>query len=446
MNISYVRLRNFKCFMDIELKLPKITLLTGENSSGKSSLLYGVLSVFQSEGFPLYLSPNGKYVDMGDFIELSFGHERNNEVSIDIEIMEPNKTKSLYRTSWICDPISKMPTLKQLYTKSNYFEINIEKNSRYNLSLSFDVDAFGKSSDYRVYHAVSDLVVKLGVSKKTVKKLGMGDLQESLKNVELIQNIQFSSLEDLRKGLNIKGGEIVKLIERQISRPVEFVGDNLNFISSFRIQPERTYYQKKRINYKVEKYGENYIDQILEWRNQGSNEYKELVRILRELKLLYLLRIRRLTGGRFEPRVAVKRGGSWSSLTDSGFGISQFLPIVVADLQLRKGSTLLVAQPEIHLHPSVQASLADYFIKNSVEKGKGYIIETHSEYILNRFRAAVAKGNIKQKDLGVYYFENEGASSVKYDVEFNRKGQIKNAPKSFFETYMMDVMDIALNA
>jgi predicted ATPase len=199
-------------------------------------------------------------------------------------------------------------------------------------------------------------------------------------------------------------------------------------------------------DYKVGKYGQNYIDQILHWRDTKAPEFKELVRILRELKLLYWLSIRKFAGGRFEPRVAVRSGGSWASLMDSGFGISQFLPIIVADLQLGKNSTLLVAQPEIHLHPSAQASLADYFIKGASEKGKNYIIETHSEYILNRFRAAVTKRSIQQKDLAVYYFENDGRRSTKYDVEFTKKGQIKNAPKGFFDTYMLDVMDIALSS
>ena len=164
------------------------------------------------------------------------------------------------------------------------------------------------------------------------------------------------------------------------------------------------------------------------------------------MDLLYWLTIRRLRGGRFEPRVAVHRGGPWSSLLDIGFGISQFLPILVADLQLGKNSTLFVAQPEIHLHPSVQASVADYFINRAVKSNKRYIIETHSEYLLNRIRSAIVKGRIEKKDIAVYYFENTTEGSLTYEIQFTKKGQILNAPKGFFDTYMMDVVDIALNS
>ena len=72
MLINKLGLKNFKCFKEVEVDFAKITLLTGENSSGKSSLIYGLLAPFQSEGFPLYLFPNGKYVNMGDSEEISF--------------------------------------------------------------------------------------------------------------------------------------------------------------------------------------------------------------------------------------------------------------------------------------------------------------------------------------------------------------------------------------
>jgi len=63
--INNISLKNFKCFQQTAINLSRITLLTGENSTGKSSVLYGLLAPFQSNDFPLYLSPNGRYVNMG---------------------------------------------------------------------------------------------------------------------------------------------------------------------------------------------------------------------------------------------------------------------------------------------------------------------------------------------------------------------------------------------
>jgi predicted ATP-dependent endonuclease of OLD family len=86
MFINKLGLKNFKCFKEVEVNFSKITLLTGENSSGKSSLIYGLLAPFQSEDFPLYLFPNGKYINMGDFEEISFKNLKNNKIQINFNI------------------------------------------------------------------------------------------------------------------------------------------------------------------------------------------------------------------------------------------------------------------------------------------------------------------------------------------------------------------------
>jgi len=132
MSINRVALRNFKCFQNVKVDFSKITLLTGENSSGKSSLIYGLLSGFQSRRFPFYLSPNGKYVDMGDFMEMSFGNHRDNEIGIDLSLAsqkelyepEPLLPRTIdeevhdLETSWVCDTRTDMPRLNCLKAAS----------------------------------------------------------------------------------------------------------------------------------------------------------------------------------------------------------------------------------------------------------------------------------------------------------------------------------------
>jgi predicted ATPase len=226
----------------------------------------------------------------------------------------------------------------------------------------------------------------------------------------------------------------------------EEIDRDLNFVSSFRLEPERTYYQKTKADEKTGRSGQGYIDQILEWENHKAKEFKILKSVLKNLGLLRSLKIQQLLGGRFEISVKVKPNGIWASLADVGFGISQFLPVVVADLQLSNRSILLLAQPEIHLHPSVQASLLDYFVKQIKNTNKQYIIETHSEYLLNRIRLSIVKGEIEPSDVSAYYFESSIEGSITHKIEFTRDGQIQNAPQGFFDTYMIDTMDIALYA
>jgi len=222
------------------------------------------------------------------------------------------------------------------------------------------------------------------------------------------------------------------------------MGGKINFISSFRLAPERTYYQRAKTA-KIGSSGENYIDQIIEWERQRAKQFAYLRNALQELRLLVALHSRRIRGGRYEVSIKPGRGGIWSAVTDVGFGISQFLPIAVADIQLGRGSTLIVAQPEIHLHPSIQAALGGYFVQRIKSERKRYIIETHSEYLINRITLLIAKGEIETSRIAVYHFQRKGCDTAVYPVQFTKEGKIEGAPKDFFNTYMMEVMDIAMS-
>jgi predicted ATPase len=107
---------------------------------------------------------------------------------------------------------------------------------------------------------------------------------------------------------------------------------------------------------------------------------------------------------------------------------------------------LFVAQPEIHLHPSVQAEFGNYMVNQINQAKKNYIIETHSEYLLNRIRLAIVKGEIPKDDVKVYYLQNDGEETHTHRLEFTTDGRIMNAPEDFFKTYQMDVLNIAMNA
>lgn len=441
MYVTKLSLSNFKCFEKVDAPLSKITLLTGSNSSGKSSFLYGLLGSLQSNMFPFYLSPNGKYVNMGDYKEMVFKNLIGRRIGIDISVADKaDKDKYNYITEWVSDKRTKMPSLTRLKVTSSFAKIGIstDKNSKkYIFNFKYDPKHLkGSSAEmlkaFRPLLAFLQKIVDEGRSKKKDKIPKLFPLKS-----QNIKNRRFKILDNIIKQLPYLPPfpYFIQSIER-----------DMNFISSFRLQPERTYYQKSKASEKVGKYGENHIDQILEWENRKSSEFGELNSILRDLNLLYSIKSKQLLGGRFELRVKMQSKGVKALLTDVGFGISQFLPIIVADLQLGADSTLFLAQPEIHLHPSVQAALGDYLVKQVNKKAKRYLVETHSEYLLNRIRLAIVKGHLKPSDLSIYYFENSVAGTQTYEILFTKDGKIDNAPKSFFDTYMMDVMNIALNA
>jgi predicted ATPase len=135
-----------------------------------------------------------------------------------------------------------------------------------------------------------------------------------------------------------------------------------------------------------------------------------------------------------ELKVATVGSDSLHDLTYVGVGVSQILPILVQSLLAEKGSTLIFEQPELHLHPRVQTRLADFFISMTMLK-KQCIVETHSEYLINRLRyqAAASEGEHISNNILMYFVEKESGQSTYRIVKLNKYGVLENWPKGFFD-------------
>ena len=92
------------------------------------------------------------------------------------------------------------------------------------------------------------------------------------------------------------------------------------------------------------------------------------------------------------------------NIADVGFGVSQIFPIILEGLRMPHRATLILEQPEIHLHPNLQMELADYFISLALS-GKNVIVETHSDHVVNRLvRRIVEDSDRDLRDLVAMYF------------------------------------------
>ena len=116
-----------------------------------------------------------------------------------------------------------------------------------------------------------------------------------------------------------------------------------------------------------------------------------------------------------ELMVRTPSGENSYALSDSGFGYSQVLPILVRGLLAERGSILIVEQPELHLNPALQVRLADFFV-HMMRTGKQVLIETHSEHLVNAIRILVAEDETQQisNNAGVLFMDVEsGLPSIK---------------------------------
>ena len=129
-----------------------------------------------------------------------------------------------------------------------------------------------------------------------------------------------------------------------------------------------------------------------------------------------------------DPATAVQ-----TNLADIGFGASQTLPIIIESFYAPAGSTLLIEQPEIHLHPKAQAVLGDLFIDAARDGRRSFIVETHSEHLLARVRRRIAEKAISKDQVAIYYFNPTPEGTAISQVTLNDLGQYESFPDGFFE-------------
>ena len=118
-------------------------------------------------------------------------------------------------------------------------------------------------------------------------------------------------------------------------------------------------------------------------------------------------------------------------LTDVGFGVSQVLPAIVLLHCAPEGSTVLLEQPEIHLHPLAQAGLADVIINAATHRKIQVIFESHSEHLLLRLQRRVAEQEIESKDVALYFCDVSRSASRVESLDLDIFGNIQNWPDRF---------------
>ncbi|WP_205950554.1 DUF3696 domain-containing protein [Pantoea stewartii] len=134
-------------------------------------------------------------------------------------------------------------------------------------------------------------------------------------------------------------------------------------------------------------------------------------------------------------------------LSHVGVGVSQVLPIIVMLLLSKRNDTLIFEQPELHLHPKIQSRLCDLIIASSTSE-RQCIVETHSEYIINRLRLRIAQSSDPEMTKNnILYFVNKVESNSFFEkVDINRFGAIPNWPEGFFDQTDKEIEKILIAA
>ncbi|MBI3329880.1 MAG: DUF3696 domain-containing protein [Nitrospinae bacterium] len=148
--------------------------------------------------------------------------------------------------------------------------------------------------------------------------------------------------------------------------------------------------------------------------------------------------VRRLGRQEGDPfQLQVKIAGSGINLVDVGYGVSQVLPIIVDAIREPPGSTFLLQQPEVHLHPRAQAELGSFLGVLAKQQQKRFIVETHSDYIVDRIRMDIRDGkHLNPGDVAILYFERTGGDAQIHTIEIDGFGNLVDVPSGYRQFFL----------
>ena len=219
-------------------------------------------------------------------------------------------------------------------------------------------------------------------------------------------------------------------------------------LGPLRAKPNRIYARSGVHPMDVGSAGESVVDAIVSSRERGvmvelsEGKTEGFVQLeqsvsywLKRLGLAEDFAIQSLTQDNkwYKVGISTTEGAPQVAITDVGVGVSQILPILVLCNYVPADSTVLLEQPEIHLHPAVQARLADVFIDAFQKNEVQIVFESHSEHLLRRLQRRIAEGELSEHDVSLFFCSiQEDGESVVGELEVDQCGNIANWPKDFF--------------
>lgn len=452
------RLENFMGFEDTGwLDLKPITLLFGRNSTGKSALIRALLLLRQSvdsEGKvnPLiFVDDNG--TDVGTFRDFVKDGETSRDVGFHLKVELDEEATSNTRIEEIdgLDTERYKPIMMVklgfglVYSELTVTEIRLQVKPEalpYNENIDIKIDLYHaiwcrKSSKWT--HSFNEGIQSRNSNEnfldedlwqETIPVFGVGFFPRLHVNTTT-EYFEESSPLDLK---------IINLSLRYLRQQTTKFLHTLTYIGPIRSEPQRFYYVSQNIKRDVGKYGQ-YSAQVYLGAEKSNIELvqKWITNIAPENQFDIL----QVPENPVHIITLQRNNNLKANLRDVGFGISQILPVIIQSLLAEPGSTVIIEQPELHLHPHAQAELADMFIEAN-KRGVRFIIETHSENLLLRLRRRVVNTAMNCNHLNIVFVNHK--TKVLEHISVDSKGAFIEASNTFEQFFASSELASYVNA
>ncbi|MCY4401812.1 MAG: AAA family ATPase [Candidatus Poribacteria bacterium] len=438
MSITQFTLEEVRCFGERQtLEIRPLTFLVGENSTGKTTALacfHVLVNYLRGRGVDFNEKPSNPHpYSLGTFKDI-VRNSNNKEKAFKLGFTSKYANDDI---EWTVEFIERQEAVEPSISLVSIVFPNGEVVFKIKDSLEkpFGMESF--DSNRHQYHLVCNSNI-----------ISQFPLSHILDNLDHLPINLFK--EDLQSAM-----ALVKYL-KSLTNPIEVMAEpwdlwyNLSILSTspIRSRPERTYDPMREFN---DPEGSDIPLLLMRLDAAQKNEWegikKHLVKFGKSSGLFQNIRIKKLGHSLGDPfQLQFKVRGPSSNIMDVGYGVSQILPVLVQVLYpsisrnnkrtYSMPSYALLQQPEVHLHPKAQAEFSSLLAKLANQGNQSFIVETHSDYMIDRARIEIRNGNIKPEDVSLIYFEPKGNIVKVHNIGFDEMANLTNVPNHYRQFFL----------
>ncbi len=434
-----ITLENYRCFGEKQTaRLAPLTLLVGENSTGKTSFMAMIRVLLDL----LYSSENPDFkeapYDLGSFDEIAHhrggrgGRADTFEAGFSFRPELENRSQIKFEFTFAQSGTAPVPVRRYSSREEAWIKESIIPGESYALEIGTDKGAWKAqiptktrlpyiSEDdpmFPPYHFLIGIIFR-------------DDQSQLVKFVPLENSPPFNTQD--RISLNRLTFHSMHQHRPFASAPV-------------RSKPRRTYDPSPFTSDPEGEYEPMYLAEMSSKGEEWADLKKRLEDFGKSAGLFDEISIKRLGKKGSDPfQIQVRRFGGRAkrakgparNLIDVGYGVSQALPVITELLHEGQRDVFLLQQPEVHLHPSAQAALGSLFCQVAGPQ-RQLVVETHSDHLIDRVRMDVrdGKSSLKPDDVSILYFERGDLDVRIHSLEIDEEGNLLNAPDNYRNFFM----------
>ena len=453
------KVENFKSLKTTgNIEVSPLTIFIGPNGTGKSSALQPLLFLSQtmanSRDDVGFLS-NGKYIKIGNYFDFINAH--------DIK----KKLKIFFDFDFKCRDCKEICYKDGKGKRIENTKVGDIPPAKYEIIFRCGKDYQPELEKITIYDCLDRVLLsrkKNGSRQYTIEFFSsIDDKNKEIYNSivqQMPQNFIFHDYDILNSVYRTdKEKHINKITEIKIEKGVSsylttiaynkqnILGNlaRIKYVGPIREEAKRVYEYNKENYFEVGRFGEASASILF----QNIKQVEKKKELIKWLKIFGLAEDFRLTEIPNHPELfglEFKEKGKdyYINYADSCFGLSQLFPLLVQSVYSKINDIIIIEQPELHLNPSLESVLADFFV-DMIDKKKRLVIETHSEYLLLRLRTYIKEGKISNKKVALYFTENIGGNSEIRKIDIDESGDFPNNdwPVGFFEESLAENLMLA---